>query len=59
VIRGGSGTENIDKVLASKLDIAVSNCPGMNKDAVAELAMGLALSIDRKIPDNVQDLNNG
>jgi len=31
----------------------------MNKDAVAELVMGLAIAIDRKIPDNVQDLRNG
>jgi len=28
----------------------------MNKEAVSELVMGLAISIDRKIPDNVIDL---
>ena len=37
----------------------MKNTPGANKDAVAELAMGLALSIDRHIPDNVFDLREG
>ena len=33
--------------------IYVSNCPGKNAIAVAELAFGLILSLDRRIPDNV------
>ena len=37
----------------------MKNAPGANKDAVAELVFGLALGIDRKIPDNVQSLRNG
>ena len=33
--------------------------PGMNSIAVAELAMGLIISLDRKIPDNIFDFRNG
>ncbi len=38
---------------ASKRGIYVSNCPGKNSIAVAELAFGLILALDRRIPDNV------
>ncbi len=34
-------------------------CPGKNAVAVAELAMGLLLAIDRRIPDNVADARAG
>jgi len=34
----------------------VSNCPGKNAVAVAELTLGLILALDRSIPDNVTDL---
>jgi D-3-phosphoglycerate dehydrogenase len=44
---------------AIKNGIHVANCPGKNSIAVAELAMGLMLSVDRKIPDNVIELRNG
>lgn len=37
----------------------MSNCPGRNAIAVAELAFGLILSLDRRIPDNVADLRSG
>ena len=37
----------------------MSNCPGKNAIAVAELAFGLLLSIDRRIPDNVAELRAG
>ena len=39
--------------------VQVANCPGTNAVAVAELAFGLLLAIDRRIPDNVADLRNG
>jgi phosphoglycerate dehydrogenase-like enzyme len=32
----------------------VGNCPGMNSVAVAELIFGYILSVDRRIPENVQ-----
>ena len=37
----------------------VANCPGKNSVAVAELAFGLMLALDRRIPDNVADLRDG
>lgn len=59
VIRAGAGYNTIDVDSASRLGIYVSNCPGKNSQAVAELAFGLILAVDRKIPDNVIDLRNG
>jgi len=55
IIRAGAGVNNIDLAAASQKGIYVSNCPGMNSIAVAELAIGLMLSLDRRIPDNVMD----
>jgi len=59
VVRAGAGYNTIDVTTASELGIYVSNCPGKNSVAVAELAMGLILSLDRQIPDGVADLRNG
>jgi D-3-phosphoglycerate dehydrogenase len=59
VIRAGAGIDNIDVKAASRLGIFVSNCPGRNSIAVAELIMGLLLSLDRRIPDQVADLRAG
>lgn len=59
IVRAGSGTNNIDVAAASARGIYVSNCPGRNSVAVAELTMGLLLAIDRRLPDNVADLRRG
>jgi D-3-phosphoglycerate dehydrogenase len=59
VIRAGAGIDTIDVRAASSLGIFVSNCPGRNSIAVAELAIGLLLSLDRRIPDQVADLRRG
>lgn len=59
IVRAGSGTNNIDVAAASARGIYVSNCPGRNSVAVAELTLGLLLSIDRRLPDNVADLRRG
>ena len=59
VIRAGAGIDTIDTVAASKLGIFVSNCPGKNSVAVAELVMGLLLACDRRIPDQVIELRRG
>jgi D-3-phosphoglycerate dehydrogenase len=59
VIRAGAGIDNIDVGAASRLGIFVSNCPGKNSIAVAELVMGLLLSLDRRIPDQVAELRQG
>lgn len=58
IIRAGAGFNTIDVDAATKKGIHVCNTPGKNSIAVAELAFGLMLSIDRKIPDNVLDLRN-
>src|SRR3954463_14739493 len=55
VIRAGAGIDTIDVSAASELGVFVSNCPGRNSIAVAELVMGLLLSCDRRIPDQVAD----
>jgi D-3-phosphoglycerate dehydrogenase len=59
IVRAGAGVNTIDVAGASKRGIYVSNCPGKNSVAVAELAMGLMLSLDRRIPDNVAELRAG
>ncbi len=59
IIRAGAGVNNIDIKAANEKGIFVSNCPGKNSIAVAELAMGLICAIDRRIPDNVVDFRNG
>jgi len=59
VVRAGAGYNTIDVKTASELGIYVSNCPGKNAIAVAELAMGLILALDRQIPDAVADLRRG
>lgn len=59
VVRAGAGYNTIDVKAASARGIYVSNCPGKNSVAVAELAFGLLLAIDRRIPDNVADIRGG
>src|SRR5258707_5466878 len=59
VVRAGAGYNTIDVVTASKRGIYVSNCPGKNAIAVAELAFALVLALDRRVPDNVADLRAG
>jgi D-3-phosphoglycerate dehydrogenase len=59
VIRAGAGIDTIDVATASSLGVFVSNCPGKNSIAVAELVMGLLLACDRRIPDQVADLRHG
>ncbi len=43
VVRAGAGYDNIDIDAATKHGVVVMNTPGQNSNAVAELAMGLAL----------------
>jgi D-3-phosphoglycerate dehydrogenase len=59
VIRAGAGIDTIDVTTASARGIFVSNCPGKNSIAVAELVMGLLLACDRRIPDQAADLRQG
>ncbi len=59
IIRAGAGYNTIDVAAASQRGILVTNCPGKNSQAVAELAFGLILACDRRIPDNVIQLRDG
>lgn len=59
IIRAGAGYNTIDVEAASEHGVYVSNCPGKNSIAVAELAFGLMLAVDRSIPDNVAELRAG
>src|SRR5512138_1523725 len=59
VVRAGAGVNTIDVAAASRRGVYVANCPGQNSVAVAELAIGLLLALDRRIPDNVARLRAG
>src|SRR5688572_20875189 len=59
VVRAGAGYNTIDVAAASKRGIYISNCPGKNSIAVAELAFALILALDRRIADNVITLRQG
>jgi D-3-phosphoglycerate dehydrogenase / 2-oxoglutarate reductase len=59
VVRAGAGYNTIDVQAASARGIYVSNCPGKNSIAVAELAFALILALDRRVADNVLALRRG
>ncbi len=59
IIRAGAGTDTIDVAAAAARGIQVSNTPGRNADAVAEIALGLLLAADRHIADATRDLRAG
>ena len=59
VVRAGAGYNTIDVATASRRGIYVSNCPGKNAIAVAELTLALILALDRRVADNVADLRAG
>ena len=59
VVRAGAGYNTIDVAAASQRGIYVSNCPGKNSIAVAELAFALILALDRRLADNVISLRRG
>ncbi len=59
VVRAGAGYNTIDVAAASRRGIYVSNCPGKNSVAVAELTLALILALDRRVPDNVAELRAG
>ena len=59
IVRAGAGVNTIDVAAASRRGIYVSNCPGKNAQAVAELTFALILALDRRVPDNVVELKAG
>jgi len=59
IVRAGAGVNNIDVAAASGRGVYVANCPGKNAIAVAELTLGLILSLDRRLADATADLRAG
>ena len=59
IVRAGAGVNTIDVAAASRRGIYVTNCPGKNSAAVAELAIGLLVACDRRIVDASLDLRAG
>jgi len=55
----GVGVNHIDLNAARKKGIFVTNCPGSNDQAVADLAMGLMLTVARNIPQIDRDIRDG
>ena len=50
ISRYGAGYDRVDIEAAKKMGISVTNTPGVNAQAVGELAFALILSLARKIP---------
>ena len=59
VIRAGAGFNTIDVQAASARGIYVSNCPGKNAIAVAELTFALIAALDRRVVESTVDLQAG
>lgn len=59
IVRAGAGFDTIDFAYCSTKGIYVANCPGKNANAVSELAMGMILSIDRRMAEGINMLKTG
>ncbi|MEW9672428.1 phosphoglycerate dehydrogenase [Ammoniphilus sp. 3BR4] len=59
IAKHGAGVDNIDLKAAAEKDIPVAFAPGANRHAVADLAMGLMLSLAREIPRSFTEVREG
>lgn len=59
ISRYGAGCDRVDLEAATESGIVVTNTPGANAQAVADLAIGLMLSVARRIPALNSDLLAG
>lgn len=57
--RAGAGVDNIDLPAAREHGVVVVNAPNANTTAVAELTMGLMLSLARQVPQATASLRAG
>jgi D-3-phosphoglycerate dehydrogenase len=59
VVKQGVGVDNIDLSAASAHGVAVYNTPGLNSEAVAELALILPLTLARRVCEFDRRIRNG
>lgn len=59
IVHAGSGPGDIALDEASNAGVFVTHCPGRHAAAIAELAMGLIIALDRKIVENTVALREG
>jgi D-3-phosphoglycerate dehydrogenase len=59
IARYGVGVDNVDLEAAAKKKITVTNTPSANAVSVAELTIGLLLSLARSIPEATASVRNG
>lgn len=59
IVRAGAGVNTIDVDAASRRGIYVTNCPGKNSAAVAELTIGLLIACDRRLVEASCELRAG
>ena len=59
VARAGTGVDTIDVPAATRRGIAVMNAPGANTVSAGEHALGLLLSLVRRIPDAAAAMRRG
>lgn len=52
ISKHGTGVNNVDLEAASEKNIMVTNTPGVNAHSVADLTIGMIISIARQIPRN-------
>lgn len=50
VVVHGTGHDPVDKEAAARARVVIANTPGANARSVAELALGLSISVARRIP---------
>ncbi|SDQ54546.1 phosphoglycerate dehydrogenase [Microbacterium sp. cf332] len=59
IARTGVGYDSIDTAAASSHGVAVCNAPGVNSDAVAELALTFILMLARRVPEAMRSVREG
>jgi D-3-phosphoglycerate dehydrogenase len=59
ISRYGVGVDSVDLRAAVEMGIVVTNTPGANSVSVAELTVGLMLSLARQIPEGASALRQG
>lgn len=59
VCKHGVGVDNVDTAAAARSGVTVTNCPGQNSNAVAELTLGLLIALARDIPQLDAEMKRG